>query len=219
MTVYATNTNIIENSGVTYLELGLATEGDFQDLVDRLILRASRLIDRYCNLPDSFLYGGSVVTQITDGNEEDSESTYDGSERQSQKTYDNRVYVLDYTPIVGMTGVYENTASIGETEVWVELLSYTYNAKSGRLVFSANDFPAEGVDNVKFVYTAGYETLPSEIEMACEELVQNAIMRMNKNQLNAKVRFGAAQPINTQPTIQLTPDIKQMLDPYKRRNA
>lgn len=218
MTVYGEHDNIIENSGVTYLELGLTTEEDFHDLVDRLILRASRLIDRYCGVDDSFFFGGAIVTQIVDGNEEDTEDVYDGTHRQSSKTYENRVYILDYTPVIGMTGVYENTAAIGEAEVWVELLSYSYNATSGRLVFSANDYPSEGVDNVKFVYTAGYASCPSEVTMACEELVQNGIMKMNKNQLNAKVRFGAASPIETQPTISITADIKQMLDPYKRKN-
>ncbi|MCW3994921.1 MAG: hypothetical protein NWE98_02075 [Candidatus Bathyarchaeota archaeon] len=217
MADYANPSNVKENCGVTYPELGFENENAFETAISRLITRASRLIDRYCGVPDNFFNGGAQITQINDGSTEDSEFTYDGSLRQLKKSFDNRVYILDFTPVIQISGVYENTALTG-SPVWVEITNYSFNPVTGRIVFSNQDFPASGVDNVKFVYTAGYETLPSEIELACEELVQNALMKMNKNQLNAKIRFGAAQPIETQPTLQINSEIKEALNPYKRRN-
>lgn len=214
---YAVLANAIEHSGVSYNQLGLDSQSDYEDLATRLILKASRLIDRYCDVPDAFFYGGSTITEYKDGKAYGGVDAYQHTRRSQEYDDWRRTYVLDYTPVVSVTSVSENTVSVGSTPSWSAITAYTLNSTSGRIVFAQAIEPDEGVDNIRVIYVAGYASLPSAIEMACEELVGNTLKAMVKNLLNAQYRFGGkAQPIEVQPAIDLTASVKQMLLPYKR---
>ncbi len=216
---YCTIANAIEHSGITFNQLGLADDAALTDYASRLVTKASRLIDRFCNVPDTFFYGGATVTEYKSGKEFDGVDSYPHTNRSAIFNDWRRVFMLDYAPVISVTSVAENTASSGATPSWstIASTSYVVTSSTGKLVFAQSSEPDEGDDNLRIVYVAGYATLPSAIEMACEELVGNTLKTAVKNLLNASYRFGGrAQAIEVQPAIDFTDSVKQMIEPYKR---
>jgi len=214
---YCVLANAIEESGVSYNQLGLDSQNDFESLVTRTMLQASRLIDRFCDVPDDFFNGGATVTEYKDGKEDEGKDNYILTRKSSDYEKWRREYVLDYAPVISVTSVSENTASIGDSDSWSAITAYRLNSNTGKLIFSQASAPDEGTDNIRFIYVAGYSTVPDTIEMACEEIVANALKRAVKNLLNASYRFGSkASPIEVQVTVDLSDAEKKMLAPYKR---
>ena len=76
--------------------------------------------------------------------------------------------------------------------------------------------PDEGVLNMRFIYVAGYASVPDEIRWACEDLVGNALKKMQQDALNGHVRFRNPAPIAFGNETVFTSDIKQLLEPYRK---
>ena len=72
-------------------------------------------------------------------------------------------------------------------------------------------FPT-GAGNVTIIYTAGFTTTPADIVQACVELV--AQMYQRRTRIDLKSVNQATQ--STSYEMQMTPGIKELLNPYKR---
>ena len=118
---------------------------------------------------------------------DDKTEYYDGSGRE--------VLVLDEYPVTAVT-----TISYWDGSDWVDLTSDDYNAKRIKnlsSVFTDGYTFEEGTMNYKVVYTAGYSTIPSDINLAMKKLTRlrwdETPFGMNRLGLNSKNNSGGVQ--------------------------
>lgn len=90
--------------------------------------------------------------------------------------------------------------------------SFVLYAPLGLLKLKSGVFP-RGKKNVRLQYTAGYATLPKDIEQACIELV--ALKYYDRG----KERLGVTSSEGTSFVSQLPQEIKQVLELYKRHGV
>ncbi|MFA5307665.1 MAG: hypothetical protein WC365_09510, partial [Candidatus Babeliales bacterium] len=218
---YCTLSNITAMPDVpAYQELNFSTQEEYENYVSRLIDRASRHIDRYTRRPTAFFNGGATITEYQNGNQSSSEGIYPETARASKLGIKDKVYRLEQSPVISVTSVHQNTAAIGETEAWTAITAYHLDNDTGELIFantvSINEKSNYYAKNLRFIYVAGYSSVPDEVEQACEELVANALKKAVADNLNARVRFGRPAPINMSGKEVFTDEIKEMISPYQQ---
>lgn len=216
---YADLSNCIEAAGVDYKELNYETEIDYQTMVNRLIYAKSRRIDRFCRRPTDFFCGGATITEYHSGKQYPFNDVYPNTSRTTVLGSMHRAYQLDQSPVISVTSIHQNTASIGETAVWEEISNYSSNSNTGMIYFGSNvnliSRSCCYVDNLRFVYVAGYVSVPEEVQWATEELVANAIKKKVEDNLNSRVRFNRPAPIAIDAGKEIfTEEIREMLAPY-----
>ena len=202
-----------------YQELGFEAENDYDKFISRLIARASRMADRYCNRPDGFFNGGATVTDYFDVKEEDSTFHYPETERTGIYDVYRRTFFASQSPIVSITSIHKNTANLGDTPSWTEITAYYMDSDTGRIVIKDTVAPTNGIGNLRVIYKAGYATEPDEIKWACEELVVNGLNGMLQDSLNSKIRFTRPVPSSFSSAKVFTDAIKEKLTPYKKRRS
>lgn len=119
------------------------------DLLKNIINRSTDVVENYC--------GGRRFASTTHTNEE-----YDGN---------GRYYInLKHYPVTALTTYQRNYGTVGDTD---------WNSLEGdyiKLVSDTTDGPGQvyyiggflkGVRNYRFTYTAGYSTIPNDLEEAC----------------------------------------------------
>jgi hypothetical protein len=203
--------------GIVFQDLGLDAADKFDSFITSLIDRASRYIDTLTNRPEDFFYGGSTVTEKIDGKADSSGYSYSDTERAIGIEVQRRTYYLMHQPIISVTSIHKNTASIGATDVWSEITKYRLNTSAGRVIISNTQAPVEGIDNVRFIYIAGYAAVPSNIRFACEELVCNQLKMLVQQGMASKVRFVQPTLVEWSNQNVLTQSVKEKLAPYTMR--
>ncbi len=165
MTVaYTTASAVKESAQLAYDFLGFSSDATYTTFVETLIGEAEALIDGFCRVPSQFFKAGGVAitAEYHDG---------DGGD----------VLRLNYYPVLSVSSVAENEASLFEAESWVSRSagpgasgSYVLRPESGELVFYQN-VPGVGVRNVKVGYTPGYAAAPGAVAGVARDLCVNAL--------------------------------------------
>lgn len=120
--------------------------------------------------------------------------------------------VLNEYPIEeDSVSVYYNN-SYQSTSNWVEIDSRNYTVLYEEGLIVSNTRFVAGNRNLKIVYTAGYDTTPSDLELLAKELVAKEF-EQRKAQGKTNESLGGA---NVDWTAQLTPTQKMILDKYKK---
>jgi hypothetical protein len=202
---------------MAYQDLGFDEESKYDIFVESLIDRASRFIDRQCNVPDDFFSGGCTVTEYQDGQAESSTLDYPDTERSIRFGLTQRTYRFGYVPVISVTTIHKNIAGIGEADSWTQITKYRANNSTGRLIISSAQSPLEGTDNLRLIYKAGYSTLPEDIRFACEELVGNMLRAMVQHKMAAKVRFVQPKLVSFSSPEVFTDSVKEKLAIYRQR--
>lgn len=213
---YCTVAKAKEAAGYAYTELGFADDNAYETFISECIDRASRFIDRYCQRNSDYFNGGATITEYHDGKSA-SAALYTGTDRANKSAI--REYQLRQTPVISITSVSVNSATIGSSDSYTATTSYRSDLSNGRIVFAQGSEPAEGQLNVRFIYVAGYSSVPDEIRWACEDLVANAIKKNYEDQVNSRVRFTKPAAVSSFNNSSIfTAEIKEMLKPYKKVN-
>ena len=92
--------------------------------------------------------------------------------------------------------------------------SYRYNKKTG-VIYRAVGWP-EGEDNISVDYTAGYDTIPADLEQACIDLVSYAYNR--RKNAGVKSEADGAYSI-TYATLDQVPTAKATISLYTRYDS
>jgi hypothetical protein len=198
-----------------YQELNFSSQDDYESYVGRLIDRASRQIDRFTRRPSGFFNGGASITEYQDG-EPFQSGVYSDTVRAAKNEIRRKLYHLGQSPVVSISSVAHNNNSMGASPVWDTTTDYQLDTATGEVSFASSVTINDGIKNLRFVYVAGYASVPDEIEQACEELVANAIKKATIDNLNARVRFGKPSAISMTNKEVFTDEIKEMLEPYKQ---
>ena len=130
--------------------LGITTNTD-NDLLDNIINRATYIIESYC--------GNRRFKSTAYTNQE-----YDGTDT-------NYINAKHY-PITAMTAYEKNYGNVGDTD-WESLqgeyIKYIDDGEGPGQFYYKFGF-LKGVRNYRFSYTAGYSTIPYDLEQACLDL-------------------------------------------------
>jgi len=159
---------------------------------------------------------GTYVTEYQNGNRYvTSEGKYAETVRTTDALMKRRTYRLRQSPVLSVTSIKHNDQAIGESASWTEITAYDLDTETGELIFGGSVTVYEGNKNLEFIYVAGYESVPDEVEWACEELVANALKKAIADNLNARVKFPRPSMITMSNEEVFTKEIKGMLEPYK----
>lgn len=203
--------------GVIYQDLGFDEQSKYDRFIDSLIDRASRFIDRQTQRPDNFFNGGATITEYHDGNQALSSLTYDSTTRASRLDKTRRTYFLEHGPIISITTVHSNSASLGDTAAWVVITKYALDNNTGRIVIASSQAPSEGTGNLRVIYKCGYSTTPTDIQYAAEELVVNQLKYLVQQSMASKVRFAQPSIVEFSNPKIFDGGVTEKITPYKKR--
>lgn len=193
---------------LTYDKLGLANDAALTTFIESLISEAESRIDGVCGVPDGFFRAGGLTV---------TEELYDGDG-------DEDLY-LNYAPIVSVTSLYENTASLTAPASWVQRTegpgsgtSFVKYAREGRLHFY-DHIPGYGVQNVKVTYVAGYSAVPGVVARIAKDLAANALRgilhrQMDPTQITSLIMNGGDVKSLLSDDMSLNMDQLRALTPY-----
>lgn len=128
---------------------------------------------------------------------------------------DEGVFRTSNAPIIRITKVEYNTASPGNTPVWVEKVEdvdfYTYE-QTGELEVTPRWCPTSGNKKLRITYDAGYETVPVYISSLASKIVAKRIISAKLNE-QSSVDGGAISVGSisiSDPTVFSISNIKQL---------
>jgi len=124
------------------------TDNTQNSLLTNLINRATDIIEKYCN--------GKRFLLTTYTREE-----YNGT--------GSKMISLNHFPIITLTAYEQNQGTIGDPS-WstVEASGIKAINETGQVYYSFGF--ARGIRNYRFTYTAGYATIPTDLEQACLDI-------------------------------------------------
>lgn len=118
---------------------------DEDTLLNELISGASKAIENFCNR----IFGEAPYTEY-----------HDGRGRPS--------VVLKQLPVVSVTSVHDDIDRDFEAGDLVDADNYIVDMVAGIIILKNDATFADGVLNVKVVYTAGYSTIPEAADLGCQ---------------------------------------------------
>jgi len=206
---------------ISYKDLGFEDEDQYTDHVNALLKMCSRRIDRYCKRPnDYFQDTGVTITEYHTGKVAYPDRFYSYlDEREDAYNAWRFVYWFKQTPIVSITSIKRRTSDLGESEVWSAITKYAYNADTGELQIKQSQAPAAGIKRLELVYKAGYTTTPEEVREACAMLAGNYLQARAQEYTTQHVAWGRPMPLDIRRPEIFTQDIKDTLEPYRKKRS
>lgn len=136
--------------------------------------------------------------------------------REFTEYYDGLGYVLfpDHYPITTVSGIWDDTDWMWPSTSLVD--SSYYRVVDGNRIVLNDKYLTVYSQNVKIIYTAGYETVPEDIEQACiEEVLHRYIGRTQVDVASKTLEDGTA--LFTPRS--LLPQVIEALKPYKKKDV
>ena len=139
--------------------LGLeASETDDDNLLTSLINRISTRIESYCGRK----FVGRLYTEYQDG--------------------DGEAYVaLDQYPIIMVSGLWDDTDRDFEDEDEISSDDYLIYEEEGYIkLYNDESTFIDGSQNIKIIYSGGYNPVPDDLKGACAEAVMQSYRRIKE---------------------------------------
>ncbi len=170
---------------------------DSDELFNDLINSISDFIENFCGR--RFI---STVYEVAEGS--DTAEYFDGDD------IVENIYLKNY-PITELSKVEYNSGTFS-TPDWHEYDAddYSYDAKAGIITFEGG--VRGGKQNIRVSYTAGYETIPHDIELAANKLIAKSFNKRKSEGVTGEGAGGAN--INWGDFV--SEDIKAILDKYEK---
>lgn len=196
-------------------DLGFDTDADYTRYLTYLIRRTSRVIDSYCERPNDFFNGGIELIEHHNGvGSSPPSGMFEFAEEVTSWQERAAIIFTSQRPIISVTQIEENKASIGETDDWQFITAFRW-FKHGEIVFASSAIPAKGVKNIRITYKVGYSTTPEDIELACISLCVNIIHKRLADKTAGFISFDRPTALNFSSPKILTPDIQEILNKHK----
>lgn len=115
-------------------------------------------------------------------------------------------------PIISVTSIHIDNDRVYSANTLIDASDYSV-ADRGRTIYYNGKFP-QGFNNIKLVYTAGYATVPADIDLACIWAVEwFERHRKDRNMGRTSVSKGDE---SVGILAEMPPMVLQMINPYKR---
>lgn len=128
----------------------------------------------------------------------------------------NTLLVNNY-PITAITHVYDDLDRTygDDTELDSDDLVYMPDGLAYSIVYDGGAF-TRGVKNIKAMYTAGYATVPWELQQACLEIIIYYYKNTEENRFGVTTRTAGGGSMTIE-TTQIPKSALEVLDKYKRK--
>lgn len=204
---------------VSYEDLGLEDADDYTDHVHDVAEMASRFVDNHCGRPEGFFAkGGASITEYHNGKAKRFGADYLES-IEDLGIAERRTFYLEHYPVISVSTVKENVAAIGASDDWKTRTKYRVDKKRGIVKFATGVIPQEGFENVEFVYTAGYSSIPVPIAMATAEIAGNYIKDAVEKYTQQHMPWQRPAPLDFSIAKIFTPHAEALLAPYVKRRV
>jgi len=216
MTNYCTIDRAKQAAKIEYKTLGFGDSDSYNNWLKDVIEGASRFIDNYCNRPENFFQPSGVsITEYHNGiGASPPSGMHEFSEAEESWEESSATIFTRQRPILSITTIKENKASIGEADNLQSITAYRW-FKHGEIVFASSAIPAKGIKNIEIVYIIGYSQTPVDIQLACAQLVSNLIHKKLSDKTTAYTSFEKPAAINFGMPDIYTANVKTLLDHYK----
>jgi len=128
----------------------------------------------------------------------------------------NSILTNEY-PITAITAVYDDLDRTygSDTEIDSDDLAYLPDGLAYKIVYDGGVFQV-GIKNIKAQYTAGYVTIPEDLEQACLEIIAYYFKNSEENRFGVTTRTmgGGSMTIET---TDIPKSALRILDRYKRK--
>lgn len=127
------------------------------------------------------------------------------------------VLLMNNYPITAITHVYDdlNRAYGSDTEIDSSDLAYMPNDLACKIVYDGGAFSV-GIKNIKAEYTAGYTTIPWDLQQACLELVAYYWKNTEEGRFGLISQQLADGSVRLETTT-IPASVRQVLDLYKKK--
>jgi len=192
------------------------TVQDYFDYLTTLIEQSSRFIDGETQRETNFFEEGglSLIEYFSGIGSPTPTGLYEFTEQAEAWQTKAASLFLTQRPVLSITKIEENSAEIGDVDVWTEITKYRWFTH-GEIVFASGSIPAKGTKNVRVTYKGGYNKTPIDIQMACTRLIVNMIHKTISDRTAAFVSFARPTAVNFSMPEVLTPDIRGVLLRYR----
>jgi len=192
------------------------TTQDYYDYLTTMIEQSSRFIDGETQRETNFFEEGglSLIEYFSGIGSTTPTGLYEFTEQEEAWQAKAASLFLTQRPVLSITKIEENSAEIGDADVWTEITKYRWFTH-GEIVFASDSIPASGTKNVRVTYKGGYTKTPIDIQMACTRLIINMIHKTISDRTAAFVSFARPTAVNFAMPEVLTPDIKMVLLRYR----
>jgi hypothetical protein len=196
---YVTPDEVKSFAKINYEDLGYSTDAEYEAYINELIVHCESLVESYCNVPRGyFAAGGMSFTEKYD--------------------YKEPIY-LRHKPLISVSKVEINKAGYGQTPNWEEIASTTYlvNPLEGS-VRLLTKFPATELQSVRITYTAGFSSVPQTVTYVVKNICSNFLHTVLQRKISPVIRIDD-WTVRLVLNEAFTPELKQLLAPYRRRFA
>lgn len=169
--------------------LGLSGE-EYDELIDLLIAAASEAVERFCRRR----FAETAYTEYHDGR-------------------GRNCIVLKRRPVSAVSGVWDDLDRVFPEATKLEEDDYVSDMDRGLVVLPSGTF-ADGVRNVKVVYTAGYSEIPDDVGQSCIMLAAAWFHRGREGAdgLDARTAGEVSQQFSADP---MPEDVRRILLSYR----
>ena len=136
---------------------------------------------------------------------EDDDTLYDGDG-------DNYIMLTQY-PVTTLSSVYEDIDRVYGSDTLVDSDDYIIYARRGKLLFTDYNI-GYGYQNIKVLYTAGYITVPKDLQNAVIALIQFWYDSYTGNRFGVKSTRSETKGLTYDPNI--PPTVIKSFNPYKK---
>jgi len=169
----------------TYLGITVTT---YDTLLDSLATAVSAFMESYCNR----IFDEATYTQ----------EIYSGGK--------NIIFLKHYPVIIFTKLEYKSGSNSNPT--WTEYTEDDYDLVDNRKLIKNSNF-VSGINNIRATYSAGYATLPYEIEQLAIELIARKYNQRKSDGMNNESAEGASLDWNRT----ITKEQKMILNKYRKK--
>lgn len=182
---------------------GITSHGD-NELLTRIIERVTSRFERFCDRQ----FADRAYSYLTDPDN----AKLDGLNNPNQR----QIIALRQYPIISVTTVRINEVAYTESTSIYNSGWFIYSKEAGLLGLRGYEW-LQGAQNIELVYTAGYATIPEDLQEACiKQVLWHYKQGKGAHLLGVSGKSLADGSVNLYATNALLPEVKEVLMRYKR---
>lgn len=182
---------------------GITADAD-NEFITRIIERVTDRFERYCDR--------QFVDRTYNYSTDPDNAKLDGLNNPMNR----HLLALPQYPIISVTTVRINEVAYDESTSIYNSGWFIYNAKAGILGLRGYEW-LQGARNIELVYTAGYATIPEDLQEACiKQVLWNYKQGKGAHLLGVSGKSLADGNVSLFMTNALLPEVKEVLNRYRR---
>ncbi len=187
----ALNSNALVTLTTFKSHLGVPVSDSSQDTrLELFINAASTRIEKYC---DRLLKNGGALTEYYSGRK-------------------SNILMTNQFPIISISSLHIDSARVFDSNTLIDSSNYFIDDSQNTILY--NTYFPQGFRNIKLVYQAGFNTVPSDLELACLWVAEWYYMHRQRGDMG---RSSISKGDESQSIISEMPMmIKEILNDYKR---